>query len=87
MAASKYTNGKALMQDWAFFEYMLLAEELDAEPIWVINNGISHMQDTPTSQVGPWVQVTPHPVKPPTLFAPTKGAALFWVRGCGVLPS
>lgn len=24
------------------FEYMQLAEELDAEPIWVINNGVAH---------------------------------------------
>ena len=24
------------------FEYMLLAEELGAEPIWVVNNGVAH---------------------------------------------
>ncbi len=24
------------------FEYMLLAEELGTEPIWVINNGVAH---------------------------------------------
>ncbi len=50
------------------FEYMLLAEELDAEPIWVINNGISHIEDIPTSQIGPWVQVTPCPFKLPCMY-------------------
>ena len=39
------------------FEYMLLAEVLEAEPVWVANAGISHQEDTPTSQIGPWVQV------------------------------
>ncbi len=24
------------------FEYMMLAEELGAEPVWVINNGVAH---------------------------------------------
>ena len=41
------------------FEYMLLAEVLEAEPVWVVNAGISHQEDTPTSQIGPWVQVHP----------------------------
>ena len=39
------------------FEYMLLAEVLEADPVWVVNAGISHQEDTPTSQMGPWVQV------------------------------
>ena len=39
------------------FEYMLLAEVLEADPVWVVNAGISHQEDTPTSQIGPWVQV------------------------------
>ena len=41
------------------FEYMLLAEVLGAEPVWVVNAGISHLEDTPTSQIGPWIQVHP----------------------------
>ena len=41
------------------FEYMLLAEVLEAEPVWVVNAGISNMEDTPTSQIGPWIQVHP----------------------------
>lgn len=24
------------------FEYLLLAEELGAEPVWVLNNGVAH---------------------------------------------
>eukprot|EP00884_Botryococcus_braunii_P006062 jgi/Botrbrau1/15457/Bobra.43_2s0082.2 len=38
------------------FEYMQLAEELGAEPVWVINNGISHREDTPIPQIDKWVQ-------------------------------
>lgn len=26
------------------FEYMLLAEELNTEPVWVINNGVAHFE-------------------------------------------
>ncbi|CAL8462764.1 g2297 [Coccomyxa elongata] len=40
------------------YEYMLLAEELGAEPVWVVNNGISHREDVPTAQIGPWIQDT-----------------------------
>ena len=39
------------------YEYMMLAEILEAEPVWVINAGISHQQDIPTSQIAPWIQV------------------------------
>ncbi len=34
---------------------MLLTEELGAEAVWVINNGVSHWQDVPTDQIAPWV--------------------------------
>ncbi|KAL4458046.1 hypothetical protein ABPG75_012911 [Micractinium tetrahymenae] len=36
------------------FEYLLLAEELGAEPIWVVNNGIAHNDQVPTSDIWPW---------------------------------
>ncbi|KAK9787249.1 hypothetical protein WJX73_009553 [Symbiochloris irregularis] len=38
------------------FEYMLLAEELQAEPIWVINNGEAHADEVNTTFIQPWVQ-------------------------------
>lgn len=40
------------------FEYMLLAEELEAEPIYVINNGISHQESIPPSQITPFLKET-----------------------------
>lgn len=39
------------------FEYFQLAEELNAEPVWVINNGISHTYSLPADQIWPLVQV------------------------------
>lgn len=39
------------------FEYFQLAEELNAEPLWVINNGISHTYSVPAEQIWPLVQV------------------------------
>ena len=39
------------------FEYFQLAEELNAEPVWVINNGISHTYSVPADQIWPLVQV------------------------------
>lgn len=38
------------------YEYMLLVEELGAEPIWVLNNGLSHEESVPTAQIQPLVQ-------------------------------
>lgn len=38
------------------FEYLLLAEELGAAPVWVANNGISHQQSVAVQDVGPWIQ-------------------------------
>lgn len=34
----------------------MLAEELDAEPVWVLNNGVAHVESLPTSQIEAWVQ-------------------------------
>jgi alpha-L-arabinofuranosidase len=36
---------------------MQLAEELGAEPVWVINNGVAHADSVPTTDIQPWVQV------------------------------
>ena len=41
------------------FEYFQLAEALDAEPLWVINNGISHTYSVPADNIWPLVQVLP----------------------------
>lgn len=38
------------------FEYMLLAEELRAEPVWVLNNGVAHGDSIPTGNMGPLLQ-------------------------------
>ena len=40
------------------FEYMLLAEELQAEPVYVINNGVSHQESVPVSEIRPYIQET-----------------------------
>jgi len=36
---------------------MQLAEELGAETVWVINNGVAHAGSIPTADIQPWVQV------------------------------
>ncbi|EFN58711.1 hypothetical protein CHLNCDRAFT_140355 [Chlorella variabilis] len=36
------------------FEYLLLAEELGAEPVWVVNNGIAHNDQVATRDIWPW---------------------------------
>ncbi|KDD74833.1 hypothetical protein H632_c1045p0, partial [Helicosporidium sp. ATCC 50920] len=38
------------------FEYMQLAEELGAEPVWVINSGVAHNESIPPSQLDEFVQ-------------------------------
>ncbi|DBA87466.1 TPA: aspartate-semialdehyde dehydrogenase-like protein [Trebouxia sp. C0004] len=38
------------------FEYFQLAEALDAEPVWVINNGIAHEDSIPAAHIWPFVQ-------------------------------
>ncbi len=35
------------------YEYMMLTEELGAEPIWVLNNGLSHEESVPTARIAP----------------------------------
>lgn len=37
---------------------MQLCEELKTEPIWVINNGVSHQEFLTTDQVLPWINDT-----------------------------
>lgn len=39
-----------------YFEFLQLAEDLGAAPVWVINNGISHQDEVETSMVSPFVQ-------------------------------
>lgn len=38
------------------FEYMQLAEDLGAEPVWVVNNGVSHEESVPAGRIQSWVQ-------------------------------
>ena len=38
------------------FEYMLLAEELKAEPVWVFNSGNSHTESIPNDKLHPFVE-------------------------------
>ena len=40
------------------FEYFQLAEALEAEPLWVINNGIAHEDSVPAARIWPLVQVS-----------------------------
>ncbi len=40
------------------FEYMQLCDELEVEPIWVINNGVSHQEAIATSDIMPWINDT-----------------------------
>jgi alpha-L-arabinofuranosidase len=39
-----------------FHEYLQLSEDLGAEPLFVINVGMSHQQNVPMDQMGEWVQ-------------------------------
>jgi DUF1680 family protein/alpha-L-arabinofuranosidase len=39
-----------------FHEYLLLCEDLGAEPLFVINCGMSHKENVPKDQLGEWVQ-------------------------------
>lgn len=45
------------------FEYMQLAEEVGAVPVWVINNGVSHQESVKPKHLRPWLQahISPHP--------------------------
>ena len=35
---------------------MQLAEDLGAEPVWVVNNGVSHEESVPAGHIQSWVQ-------------------------------
>ena len=35
---------------------MQLAEDLGAEPVWVVNNGVSHEESVPAGHIESWVQ-------------------------------
>ena len=39
-----------------FHEYLQMCEDLGAEPLFVINCGMSHKENVPMDQLGPWVQ-------------------------------
>ena len=39
-----------------YHEYLLMCEDLDAEPLFVINCGMSHTETVPMDQMGPFVQ-------------------------------
>lgn len=39
-----------------FQEYLQLCEDLGAEPLFVINCGMSHRENVPMDQLGPWIQ-------------------------------
>jgi len=50
-----------IWQYWAthglgFLEYLQLCEDLGAEPLFCINVGMSHRENIPLDQMGPWVQ-------------------------------
>ena len=58
------------------FEYFQLAEALGAEPLWVINNGISHTYSVPAENIWPLVQVL---LATPITTTTTLSAAMFTV--------
>ncbi|XP_020254046.1 alpha-L-arabinofuranosidase 1-like isoform X1 [Asparagus officinalis] len=39
-----------------YYEFLQLAEDLGAAPIWVFNNGISHQDEVATSSIAPFVK-------------------------------
>jgi alpha-L-arabinofuranosidase len=50
-----------LWQYWAthglgYHEYLQLSEDLGAEPLFCINVGMSHRENVPLDQMGPWIQ-------------------------------
>ena len=40
------------------FEYMELAEELGADAVWVLNNGVAHDESIPTADIQPLIRDT-----------------------------
>ena len=49
-------NTSSVHAGLGLFEYMQLAEELGAEPVWVVNNGVSHEESVPAGRIQSWVQ-------------------------------
>ncbi|KAG5552736.1 hypothetical protein RHGRI_010739 [Rhododendron griersonianum] len=41
-----------------YFEFLQLAEDLGAAPVWVFNNGISHNDQVDTSSIAPFLQAS-----------------------------
>lgn len=39
-----------------YHEYLQMAEDLDAEPLFCINAGVSHKETVSTDRIGPWIQ-------------------------------
>ncbi|XP_047315398.1 alpha-L-arabinofuranosidase 1-like [Impatiens glandulifera] len=39
-----------------YFEFLQLAEDIGALPVWVFNSGISHQEQVPTANIHPFVQ-------------------------------
>jgi len=39
-----------------YHEYLQMCEDLRAEPLFVVNCGMSHRENVPMSELGPWVQ-------------------------------
>eukprot|EP00898_Chlorokybus_atmophyticus_P004425 jgi/Chlat1/4984/Chrsp32S04961 len=39
-----------------FYEYLVLSEDIGAEPVWVFNAGISHRESVGVGEIGPWVE-------------------------------
>ena len=64
------------------FEYFQLAEALGAEPLWVINNGISHTYSVPAENIWPLVQVL---LATPVTTTTTLSTAMFTVLACNVV--
>ena len=56
------TSLRYLCAGMGVFEYFQLAEALDAEPVWVINNGIAHEDSIPAAHIWPLVQVGSPPI-------------------------
>ena len=47
------TSLRNLYAGMGVFEYFQLAEALNAEPVWVINNGIAHEDSIPAAHIRP----------------------------------
>ncbi len=39
------------------YEYLTLCEKLNAEPVWVVQSGVSQTESVSPEQLKPWIQV------------------------------